>query len=100
MKPPKKAFSPDERPVSRSAPGAVLTGEELSEVTGGDGGSGLTPAPALPAIELPGEKRLVVKPDDPGHGETGGGADISVPEGSSLVIVGNGTLKATGGNAG
>ena len=49
-------------------------------------------------LYIPAGVTLTVKGAD-ASGTTGAGAGILLPEGSTLNIIGNGTLKATGGNA-
>ncbi len=64
------------------------------------GGSGMTVADgATVVIFVPSNVTLTAIGAN-GSGQTGGGAGIRVPESSTLIITGEGTVKATGGNAG
>ena len=64
------------------------------------GGSGMSVADgATVVIYIPKDVTLTAIGAN-GSGQIGGGAGIRVPETSTLVITGEGTVNATGGNAG
>lgn len=64
------------------------------------GGNGITVADnATVVIYVPTNVTLTAKGAN-GSGQTGGGAGIYVPSTATLVITGEGTVNATGGNAG
>ena len=89
-----------EEVVTVSKKPAELTGDELEQVSGGnslgiDNNDGIScdAGSDKSKIVIPEGKSLVVKnPEKTDTGTTGGGADIFVPESSSLIIVGKGEL--------
>ena len=68
-------------------------------ISGPGQGSGMfVQADRTVTLYIPAGVTLTVKGAD-ASGTTGAGAGILLPEGTTLNIIGNGTLKATGGNA-
>lgn len=64
------------------------------------GGSGMTVAEnATVVLYVPAGVTLTAKGGN-GSGQTGGGAGIRVPKTATLIITGEGSVNATGGNAG
>lgn len=64
------------------------------------GGSGMTVADnATVVLYVPAGVTLTAKGGN-GSGQTGGGAGIRVPSTATLIITGEGSVNATGGNAG
>lgn len=64
------------------------------------GGSGMSVADGATVVVYVPQGVMLTAVGANGSGRTGGGAGIRVPEASALIITGEGTVKAAGGNAG